>query len=174
MVPLSQALRRAGRTVLLVELQPNFGQLPITAYAEQFDHFVKQHLGCTPTIDVVGFSMGGVVERAWLTLFGGYQRTRKFLSISSPHAGTLWANLLCFDGIVDMRVGSDLITQLDARHHLLSKLEVITIRTQSDGVIIPPDSASLPNATNHVVDVIGHFTMLFDRGVHELTVRALG
>jgi len=35
--------------------------------------------------------MGGIIGRYWLQKFDGYKRSRRLISIGSPHKGTLMA-----------------------------------------------------------------------------------
>lgn len=174
MVPLANGLKKRGRTTLLAELTPNLGQLSIGQYAAQLKRFVDRELEPCSKIDLVGFSMGGVVAQTFIQLFEGYSRVRRFISIAAPHQGTLWANLATAAGIIDMRCGSAHLKRLSNLEHLLYGIEITTIRTPFDGIIVPSSSSKLTMATNHVVPVIAHSTLLRSEAVHRLVIQGLG
>jgi hypothetical protein len=73
---------------------------------------------CTTEVDVVAFSMGGLVSRyAALPRDDGGKRVkiRRLFTISTPHLGADWAQLPTLDQRVkDMRTGSAFLSQLNA------------------------------------------------------------
>jgi len=63
----------------------------------------------------LGFSMGGIIGRYWLQKFDGHKRTRRLISIGSPHKGTLMAQLIPkypFKGISEMKISSKFLREL--------------------------------------------------------------
>ena len=79
---------RGWHDVHTLDLQPNNGDIGLDLLAAQVQEYVDQNLSAAPQIDVVGFSMGGIVGRYYLQRLGGIQRVRRFVTLSSPHNGT--------------------------------------------------------------------------------------
>ncbi len=70
----------------------------------------------TVAVDVVGFSMGGLVARDAAIARTGFQRLniKRLFTISTPHQGAHLAGIPHWDRLVqDMRRGSPFLTQLD-------------------------------------------------------------
>lgn len=91
----------------------------------------------TIEVDVVGFSMGGLVARyAALPRDDGKRlRIVQLFTISTPHQGANWANWPTFDSRVrKMRRGSDFLKRLD--HHLEeAPYELVCYVRRSDAVV---------------------------------------
>lgn len=158
--PLAAALTAAGRDAAVVPL-PGDGRGDLTeasaALARAADA-ARQRTGST-TVDVVGYSAGGVVARLWATA-GGADAARRIVTLGSPHHGT------------DLAGGpSDLVTstcplacqQLAPDSDLLRRLNVdetppgptwVSIWTDQDEVVTPPDSAALDGAVNIAVQSV--------------------
>ena len=52
---------------------------------------IEAAFGNEEPLDILGFSMGGVIARTWIQRMGGHARTRRFISLGSPQQGTLTA-----------------------------------------------------------------------------------
>ena len=92
--PLAAALRAAGRDVRVVpRLGDGTGDL--NAEAEHLAEAADQALSETgaPSVDVIGYSAGGVVARLWVRDHGGDGQARRVLTLGSPHHGTSQAAL---------------------------------------------------------------------------------
>ena len=92
--PLAAALRAAGRDVVVVpRLGDGTGDL--RAEAEHLADVAEQTLAETgaPSVDVIGYSAGGVVARLWVRDHGGAALARRVLTLGSPHHGTSQAAL---------------------------------------------------------------------------------
>lgn len=174
--PLTAGLARHGFTdVHAIDLVPPWGQARIEQLAEQLSTYVARVLGegDVPQLDVVGFSMGALVTRTYLQLFGGTQHVRRFVSISGPHAGTLTAYAAGLAGVKQMRPGSPLLRALGDDVAGLST-EVHCIYTPYDAMVVPARTAVLKGAASvHRVPVPWHRRMLYDRRVHALCARLL-
>jgi len=75
----------------------------------KLNELILEKYGLEKEIDILGFSMGGIIGRYWLQKFNGYKRTRRLISIGSPHKGTLMAQLIPkypFRGISEMKINS--------------------------------------------------------------------
>ncbi len=87
--PLAVALRAAGRDVTVVALTDR-AQGDLGAQAQAVGEAVDTALARTgaATVDLVGYSAGGVVARLWVTEDGGARRVRRLVTLGSPHHGT--------------------------------------------------------------------------------------
>ncbi|MEB3333295.1 MAG: alpha/beta hydrolase, partial [Synechococcaceae cyanobacterium] len=81
------ALKRelgGGRQPLLIPALPlRLGRTSIESAAELLGSHIEAAFGREQPIDLLGFSMGGVIARCWIQWLGGHQRTRRFLSVGS-------------------------------------------------------------------------------------------
>ena len=170
---LRAALELAGRgPIVALDLVPNDGSASIDALSAQVDRAASYLLARTsaPHLDLIGFSMGALVSRYWVQRMGGKERTRRFVSISGPHAGTMTAFAMQKAGVREMRPRSTLLAELDADPDPWGACEVHTLWTPYDLMIVPPRSSQLPKAArDHVVRVPLHRWMITDpRAVNEV------
>ena len=92
-----------------------FGRVSIIDLAESLDGLIIKKYGNEREIDILGFSMGGIIARYWINKFNGYLRTKRFISIGSPHRGTLTAQLVpknLFKGISEMKISSSFLKKV--------------------------------------------------------------
>jgi len=73
-------------------LKHSYGMTSILDLTNKLNELILEKYGLEKEIDILGFSMGGIIGRYWLQKFNGYKRTRRLISIGSPHKGTLMAN----------------------------------------------------------------------------------
>src|SRR4051812_23560992 len=83
---LAGAVRRAGRTVSVVAL-PGDGTGDLRRQADVLDGAVDAALRSAPSVDVVGYSAGGVVTRLWVQDHDGVHKARRVITLGSPHRG---------------------------------------------------------------------------------------
>jgi len=84
--------------------------------------------------------MGGIIGRYWIQKFNGYKRTRRFISIGSPHKGTLMAQLVPkfpFRGISEMKIDSEFLRELEKNDFFLDDIECINFFTYWDLMVFP-------------------------------------
>jgi len=168
------ALAAAGFEPLVVTLTPNNGRVTLDALGEQVNEQISRAIPADEPFSVVGFSMGGLVARAYLRQQANPKRVPVFVSIASPHRGTWTAWLNNFPGVRDMRPGSAFLAGIDADVARYSATRWITIRTPLDLMILPSTSSGLPWAENHVVPVLAHPLLVLDRRVIDTVVVSLG
>jgi triacylglycerol esterase/lipase EstA (alpha/beta hydrolase family) len=175
--PLVRGLAQRGhREVHALSLTPAWGNAPIETLAEQLARFVGQVKArhAAEHVDVVGFSMGALVTRAYLQLLAGAAHVRTFVSISGPHRGTWTAYGLPLAGVRQMRPGSALLAKLGSDVSHLGGVAVHCLYTPYDAMIVPSESSVLSGARSvHRVPVLVHKLMLHDARVHALTARLL-
>ena len=144
-----------GRDVTVVAL-PGDGRGDLNASADALDAAVTATLERTgaDTVDVVGYSAGGLVARLWVA-DDGAGRVRRVLTLGSPHHGTELADLAgdvaieqCPEACRQMATDSDLLAQLNAGDETPEGPTWVSIWTTQDQTVTPPDSARLEGATN--------------------------
>ena len=63
---LERRLEGQHRPVFSPHLPHRFGAIPLRKLAQQLDGLIQERWGAETTIDLLGFSMGGVIGRTWL------------------------------------------------------------------------------------------------------------
>jgi triacylglycerol lipase len=153
--PLAERLRTAGRDATVVALPAN-GTGDLRESAAALDREVTAALARTgaESVDVVGYSAGGLVARLWVA-DGGAGLARRVLTLGSPHHGTQLADLAgevapqrCPVGCQQMATDSELLTQLNAEDETPAGPTWVSIWTTQDETITPPDSSRLDGAVN--------------------------
>ena len=158
LAPLADALRAAGREAVVVPAVGD-GTGDLSAQAEHLDEVARQVLADSgaPSVDVVGYSAGGVVAQLWVREEGGDALARRVLTLGSPHHGTsqaaLGAELAggCPTACEQLVPGSDLLRRLGAGDETPAGPAWTTVRTTADGVVTPIGTAGLDGALNVVV-----------------------
>jgi len=162
MARLARALRASGRCVHTIDLEPSDGTAPIEELSGQLESFVATHLHGDEPFDIAGYSMGGIVARHYLQERGGHLRVRRFVSISSPHNGTLVAWLRKKSGARQMRIGSEFLEHLSHPDSLAKLPPTTSFQTVTDLIIVPFTSSNLPCARNIKLFGWGHFTGIIE------------
>lgn len=157
--------RLAGRRqpLLLPSLPLRFGIAPIQTSAQRLAAQIEAAFGVSEPIDILGFSMGGVIARTWIQLMGGHGRTRRFLSLGSPQQGTLVAQpwpRLPLAGIADLKLGSALLRQLNADLTPLKEIECSSYGTALDLMVVPGWHGVLPIGPQRMLPVWSHQQLL--------------
>ena len=140
-------------------LEHYFGRISIIDLAESLDELITKKYGNEREIDILGFSMGGIIARYWINKFNGYLKTNRFISIGSPHRGTLTAQLVpknLFKGISEMKIGSFLLKELSEYDYLLKKIECISFYTKWDLMVFPGWRANLPVGRKYSLNIYKH------------------
>ena len=161
--------RLAGRrSPLLVPHLPHaLGSVPLEDLAAMLGSHIEAAFGAEQPVDLMGFSMGGVIGRTWIQLGGGYHRTRRFLSVASPQRGTLaavpWPRL-ALAGIADMKPGSDLLRRLDRDIEPLRQIECCSFYCPTDLTVFPGWEAVLPVGPSKPLPVFWHNLLMAEPG----------
>jgi triacylglycerol esterase/lipase EstA (alpha/beta hydrolase family) len=158
---LADRLTAAGRDATVVAM-PDNGRGDFHDSAAVLDEAVTAALDRTGarTVDVVGYSAGGLVARVWAA-DGGADRARRVLTLGSPHHGTRLADLAgdvapdqCPTACQQMTGESDLLARLNARDETPAGPTWVSIWTTQDQTVTPPDSARLEGAVNLTVQSV--------------------
>ncbi len=123
-----------------------FGTLTFDSCAEKLIHEIDASFpgtanAATAEVDVIGFSMGGLVARyaasdAYFAKSGRRLRIARLFTISTPHAGADLADLPTFDQRAeDMREGSAFLATLNATRPAEETFEVFAYVRLHDGVV---------------------------------------
>ncbi len=154
---LAARLREAGRQAVVVRL-PGEGTGDLRAQVPVLDQAVQTALrGGAPSVDVVGYSAGGVVARLY-EADGGAAVTRRVVTLGSPHHGTSVAALGarfvpadCPDACQELVPGSAVLDGLNDGDETPAGPVWLSLWTDVDETVTPPDSARLQGATNVVL-----------------------
>ena len=167
-------LESGGREAHALELVPNNGHARLEDLAAQVADAIGQRFAPERKLDLVGFSMGGIVARYYIQRLGGLERVERLITIGSPHQGTWSAHFLPRDGARQMRPGSRFLRDLNRDADQLTRLKVASIWTPYDFMIVPGGSARLAGSSTYRVPVFAHAFMLRDARVLALVHKLLG
>ena len=140
-------------------LPHSFGKISLQALARDLNHQIMDLVAPELDIDLVGFSMGGIVSRIWLQNYNGFKRTKRFISIGSPHNGTFTAQFVpssLFPGIADMKRGSSLLSQLNGDLSSLMDIRCKSFYTKWDLMSFPGWQSKLSIGTSEQLPVFTH------------------
>ena len=121
-------------------LKHSYGMTSIIDLTHTLNESILDKYGLEKELDILGFSMGGIIGRYWIQKFNGYKRTRRFISIGSPHKGTLMAQLVPkypFEGISEMKINSNFLREIAKNDFLLNDIECISFFTYWDLMVFP-------------------------------------
>lgn len=161
---MAQHLRQQGWEVHCINLSPNDGSASLAVLAQQVADYIEATFPSTQTIDLVGFSMGGVVTRYYLQRLEGTARIARYISISAPNQGTLLGFSLPLTGVLEMRWQSQFLQDLNRDYHQhLVNVQMTILWTPFDLMILPPSSSQLALGKEIVLPVPVHAWMVSDR-----------
>ena len=157
---LAGRLRAAGRLTQVVPM-PDGGTGDLDAQAAALATAVDRAIAAdhSPSVDLVGYSAGGIVVRLYLADHHGASKVRRVVTLGSPHHGTELAALgalapsACPAACQELSPNSDLLATLN-RAVLAPAGQFVSLWTTDDDVVLPPDSARLDGALNVTVQDI--------------------
>jgi triacylglycerol lipase len=182
---LAARLRAATRREVRVVRAAGDGTGDLTAQAKALETTVRRLItDGVPSVDVVGYSAGGVVARLWAARFGGDAQARRIVTLGSPHHGTEVANLAvqlapdrCPVACQQLAPDSDLLRGLPAG--AVPGPAWVSLWTAKDDVVTPPSSGRLDGAVDVELqsvcpdDQVRHGGLPDDPLVTGLIVRAI-
>jgi len=183
---LADRLRAVGRTAVVVSL-PGDGTDDLTSYVPVLEATVQDALRAgAPSVDVVGYSAGGVVARLWLN-DGGTAQTRRVVTLGSPHhgaalagAGAVLAPDRCPTACRQLVPGSDLLDGLNRGDETPDGPLYLSLWSTSDQTVTPTDTARLEGAVDVVLQDVcpgattAHSQLPRDPQVQGIVLDALG
>jgi len=170
---IQERLARDGRESLAITLKPGDGSVSHEALSLQLRDYVRDHFLPNERFDLVGFSMGGLVCRYYVQFLKGRRQVDRLITISSPNHGTLLAFLNSRAGCKEMRPGSAFLQKLNRDCSTLRDLNVTSLWTPLDLIILPAKSSRLPCGTNRKIPVLAHPLMILQRRPLDEIAKAL-
>jgi triacylglycerol esterase/lipase EstA (alpha/beta hydrolase family) len=185
---LAARLRAAGRTVTVVSL-PDDGRGDLAASAETLDVAARAATATAkaPSIDIVGYSAGGVIARLWVSAYGGDLVTRRVVTLGSPHHGSGIAAMAarfipqdCPEACRQLVPTSGLLRSLNTGDETPPGPRWVSLWTKNDEVVTPATSASLSGAVNIPLQsvcshrTVRHSDLPRDDAVRGVVLLALG
>ena len=147
---LAQALRAQGREATVVPL-PGDGTGDLRASADALEAAV-QATGAA-SVDVIGYSAGGLVARIWAR--DNLGDVRRVVTLGTPHHGTQLASLgaafnpgSCPAACLQMVPGSELLEDLNSDDETPDGPRWLSLWTIQDEVVTPPETSRLEGAVN--------------------------
>lgn len=140
-------------------LRDRWGAVPLQELAATLAPQISARFGPDRPIDLLGFSMGGLVGRLWLQDHGGAARCRRFVCLGSPMRGTLTAQLVpraLLAGIADMKLGSALLQRLNDDPRPLQGIDCSSWFCTVDLMVVPGWRAVLPLGRQIRLPVLTH------------------
>jgi triacylglycerol lipase len=182
---LAYRIRATGRTATVVP-PPGDGTGDLRVQAAVLDRAVTDALAAgAGSVDIIGYSAGGVVARIWATEHDGRQRARRIVTLGSPHHGARIAAVgaaalpgACPTACLQLAPGSSLLAGLPSP--VPTPPAWLSVWTSDDETVTPPDSARLPGAVDVVLQSVcptarpGHGGLPTDPTVTRLVLDALG
>jgi triacylglycerol lipase len=149
---LASHIQATGRTAIVLHL-PGTGTGSLITDAALLNTAVNNELAHgAPSVDIVGYSAGGVVALIWARRDDGVARARRIITLGSPFHGTSLASAAqafvpgaCPVACQQLTPGSALLTSLDVGDPA-GLPRWLSLWTTDDQVVDPPDSARLPGA----------------------------
>ncbi len=173
MEPMARYLRAQGWEAKTMSFRPSWGQKGLDVLAGQVAQFIGENYAPGEKIDLVAFSMGGLVTRYYLQRLGGLERVQRYVTLSTPHHGTLLAYLLPNAGCRQMRFGSAFLRDLASDADRLAALDFTSFWTPLDTIIVPARSSLMPQARNERMVIALHPLMVWQPSVQRAVAGAL-
>ena len=157
-------------------LNHSYGMTSIVDLTNILNELILEKYGLEKKIDILGFSMGGIIGRYWIQKFNGHKRTRRFISIGSPHKGTLIAQFVPkypFRGISEMKINSKFLNELANNDIYLDHIECINFFTYWDLMVFPGWWTNLNFGKKISVKVYKHRNLVRNKSVVEKIINEI-
>ena len=159
--PLAAALQKQGRSATIVQLAGD-GTGDLRVQAGVLQTAVRAALaGGAGSVDIVGYSAGGVTARLWMHAYDGGSVARRIVTLGSPQHGTDLASLAsdiapdsCPEACRQLATDSDLVRSLNAGDETPAGPRWVSIFSTDDQVSVPPETAALVGALDFSVQSI--------------------
>lgn len=163
--PWMRELHHLGVPYVSVNLEPVFGS--IDDYVPLIEQAVRQAEalgGRAPQL--VCHSMGGLAARAWLAFDGANPaRVQRVITIGTPHHGTWLGQFSHVPNGRQMRLNNPWLQALattDTQHAPVATYrQFVCWYSNTDNIVFPASTATLPGADNRLVPGAAHVAMAF-------------
>jgi triacylglycerol lipase len=183
---LASRIRAAGRAATVLHL-PGNGTGSLIADAGVLNAAVNRALrGGAPSVDVIGYSAGGVTTLLWAREDGGVHKARRVITLGSPFHGAQLASAAeafvpgaCPAACQQLVPGSRLLARLDATP-VPARPRWLSLWSTGDTTVTPPDSARLAGALNVPIQSVcpavqvSHSQLPTNPAVTAMVLQALG
>ena len=159
---LANALDAVGRDVRIVVTDgPGTGDL--RDRAAELDRAVEATIEETGarSVDIVGYSAGGVILRIYVADLGGGSRVRRAVTLAAPHHGTDLSSLgsslgtsTCPEACQQLDPDSDLLRRLNSGPEAPEGPVWVALWTEDDETVVPPVSGDLDGALGYSVQSV--------------------
>jgi triacylglycerol lipase len=169
---LARYLARVGGEVLTLSPQPSDGRAGIDELAAMLAQQIAHTVPTAQRLNLVGFSMGGLICRYYLQQLVEWERVERLITIATPHQGTWSAYLFDRPACHQMRPGSRFLERLNGDLTVYQKVAFSSLWTPFDLTIVPAISSWMP--IGEIVTIVSpfHRTMILDpRVLHATSVR---
>jgi triacylglycerol lipase len=164
---LSNYLTKLKRQIHILDLMPNTGELELEYLSQQAANFINKTFDVEESLDIVGFSMGGIISRYYIQKLGGKNRIQRLITVAAPHYGT-WAAFLCNrPACIQLRPGSKFLQKLNSDIADLEYINCTSIWSPFDFIVFPADNSKLPIGRNINVPVYHHASIVEDNRVFQ-------
>ena len=153
-----------------------FGMTSIVELTNLMDQLIVEKYGLEQEIDILGFSMGGIIGRYWINKLNGHKRTKRFITIGSPHNGTLTSQLVPkypFRGISEMKINSSLLRDLANYDYFLNDIDCISFFTYWDLMVFPGWRANLNVGEKISLNIFKHRNLVRNPAAVERIIERL-
>ena len=157
-------------------LNHSFGMTSIVELTNLIDQLIVEKYGLEQEIDILGFSMGGIIGRYWINKFNGHKRTKRFITVGSPHNGTLTSQLVPkypFRGISEMKINSSLLRDLAKYDYYLNDIDCISFFTFWDLMVFPGWRAHLNVGEKISLKILKHRNLVRNPAAVERIIERL-
>jgi predicted alpha/beta hydrolase family esterase len=170
--PWLKQLHGTGHACVALSMEPVFGS--IDQYTPQIEAAVRQVTlasGLAPVL--VCHSMGGLAARAWLQAMKAEARVHHVVTIGTPHGGTWLARFSRSKNTREMRLASVWQTRLNEGMPANRNSLFTCWYSNSDNIVFPTSTATLPHADNRMLRGVAHVQMAFEPRVMKQTLGLL-
>lgn len=183
---LASRIRATGRSAVVLHL-PAGGTGSLVADAAVLNSAVSGAIARgAPSVDVIGYSAGGVVALVWARRYDGLAKARRIITLGSPfHGAKIAAGAAgfvpgaCPVACQQLAPGSSLLASLDPANPA-GLPPWLSLWTTDDTTVTPPDSARLAGAISLAVQSlcpaarISHSQLPTSLVVSSIVLRAIG